>query len=41
MYEVTSVWFDNLTLAILRNAEFGFFGVMVLTCKQTPRFWGH
>jgi hypothetical protein len=28
---------DNLTLAILRKAEFGFFGVMVVTFKQTPR----
>jgi hypothetical protein len=26
----------NLTLAILRNAELGFFGVIVRTCKQTP-----
>jgi hypothetical protein len=30
----------NLTLATLRNAEFGFFGVMVLTWMQTPRFCG-
>ena len=28
------------TRATLRNAEFGFFGVCVLTCKQTPRRWG-
>jgi len=28
------------TLAIFRRAEFGFFGVMVLTWVQTPRFWG-
>ncbi len=26
--------------ATLRRAEFGFLGVMVLTCKQTPRFCG-
>jgi hypothetical protein len=24
----------------LRRAEFGFFGVMVRTCTQTPRFCG-
>ena len=30
----------NLTLAILRKAEFGFLGVIVRTCKQTPRLWG-
>jgi len=28
------------TRAILRKAEFGFFGVMVLTYKQTPRLKG-
>src|SRR5439155_14808455 len=28
------------TRAILRRAEFGFFGVIVFTCVQTPRFWG-
>src|SRR5690606_28597439 len=28
------------TRAILRSAEFGFFGVMVLTCRHTPRFCG-
>jgi len=28
------------TLAILRKAEFGFFGVMVVTLRQTPRFCG-
>ena len=26
---------------IFRRAEFGFLGVIVLTCKQTPRFCGH
>jgi hypothetical protein len=24
----------------LRSAEFGFFGVVVYTLMQTPRFWG-
>src|SRR5215470_963731 len=28
------------TRAILRSAEFGFFGVIVRTCRQTPRFCG-
>src|ERR1700749_1566237 len=28
------------TRAILRSAEFGFLGVIVRTCRQTPRFWG-
>src|SRR6476469_10650123 len=32
--------FVRRTRAILRRAEFGFFGVMVRTCRQTPRFWG-
>lgn len=32
--------FVNRTRAILRRAELGFFGVMVLTCKQTPRLNG-
>jgi hypothetical protein len=32
--------FDKRTRATFRNAEFGFFGVIVLTCVQTPRFWG-
>jgi hypothetical protein len=30
----------NRTRAILRNAEFGFFGVMVFTWMQTPLFCG-
>jgi len=30
----------NLTLAIFRKAEFGFFGVVVLTFKHTPRLKG-
>lgn len=29
--------FDSLTLAILRKAELGFFGVVVVTLRQTPR----
>lgn len=28
---------DNLTLAIFLKAEFGFFGVVVVTLTQTPR----
>jgi hypothetical protein len=28
------------TLAILRSAEFGFFGVVVETRVHTPRRWG-
>ena len=30
----------NRILAILRKAEFGFFGVVVLTDKHTPRLKG-
>jgi hypothetical protein len=30
----------NRTLAIFRKAEFGFFGVVVLTFKHTPRLKG-
>ncbi len=40
MYAVTSMPFESRTRAILRSAEFGFFGVMVRTTVQTPRFWG-
>jgi hypothetical protein len=40
MYVVTSIPFVSLTLATLRRAEFGFFGVVVYTLMQTPRFWG-
>jgi hypothetical protein len=29
------------TRATFRRAEFGFFGVVVYTRMQTPRFWGH
>src|SRR5208283_892051 len=31
---------DKRTRATFRKAEFGFLGVMVLTCRQTPRFCG-
>src|SRR2546423_6795036 len=31
---------ERRTRAILRRAEFGFFGVIVRTTVQTPRFWG-
>jgi len=37
---VTSIPFVNRTLAILRNAEFGFLGVVVFTCVHTPRLCG-
>jgi hypothetical protein len=40
MYAVTSLPLVSLTLAIFRRAEFGFFGVCVLTIRHTPRFWG-
>jgi hypothetical protein len=40
MYTVTSLPFDNRTRVIFRRAEFGFFGVIVRTCKQTPRLKG-
>jgi len=30
----------SLTLAILRSAELGFFGLVVETFVQTPLFWG-
>src|SRR3954449_1520139 len=40
MYAVTSIWFVRRTRAIFRRAEFGFFGVIVRTCRHTPRFWG-
>src|SRR5438270_3164279 len=32
--------FESRTRATLRKAEFGFLGVIVLTCRQTPRFCG-
>ena len=37
---MTSIWFVSRTRAIFRRAEFGFFGVIVRTCRHTPRFWG-
>src|SRR3989304_9407140 len=40
MYAVTSIPFVRRTRAIFRSAEFGFFGVIVRTTVQTPRFWG-
>ena len=41
MYAVTSCAFVSRTRATLRRAEFGFFGVVVYTRMQTPRFCGH
>src|SRR3989442_3737174 len=41
MYAITSMPFVRRTLATLRNAEFGFFGVRVITCRHTPRRCGH
>src|SRR5580700_9754998 len=41
MYAVTSIPFESRTRATFRSAEFGFFGVIVLTTVQTPRFCGH
>src|SRR5436190_23357089 len=41
MYDVTSMPFVRRTRQTLRSAEFGFFGVVVYTRTQTPRFWGH
>src|SRR3984885_7540023 len=40
MYEVTSMPFVRRTRHTFRRAEFGFFGVVVYTRTQTPRFWG-
>src|SRR6478735_3455735 len=40
MYAVTSIPLERRTRAIFRSAEFGFFGVMVFTWVQTPRFCG-
>src|SRR5215208_3126322 len=40
MYDVTSKPFVSRTRATLRRAEFGFFGVVVYTRVQTPRFCG-
>src|SRR4029079_19771088 len=41
MYVMTSMPLLRRTRATLRSAEFGFFGVVVYTRTQTPRFWGH
>src|SRR4051794_30987843 len=40
MYVVTSMPPEMRTRATLRSAEFGFFGVVVYTRVQTPRFCG-
>jgi hypothetical protein len=40
MYEVTSMPLVRRTRQTLRSAEFGFFGVVVYTRTQTPRFCG-
>ena len=40
IYDVTSIPLVSLTLAIFLCAEFGFFGVLMATFVQTPRFWG-
>lgn len=40
IYAVTSTPFDSRTRAIFRSAEFGFFGVVVVTFTQTPRLNG-
>src|SRR5690348_10622971 len=40
MYAVTSMPLVRRTRAIFRRAEFGFFGVIVRTWVQTPRFCG-
>ena len=40
MYAITSYPFVSRTLATFRIAEFGFLGVRVITCMQTPRLNG-
>src|SRR5690242_17903824 len=40
MYAVISLPLESRTRATLRSAEFGFFGVIVLTWRQTPRLNG-
>src|SRR3989344_2795976 len=40
IYAVTSMPFVKRTRAILRIAEFGFFGVFVVTLTHTPRLKG-
>src|SRR5688572_22297792 len=41
MYTVTSLPLESRTRVIFRRAEFGFLGVIVRTCRQTPRLKGH
>src|SRR6516162_6977770 len=40
IYAVTSTPLLRRTRATLRSAEFGFLGVMIFTCRQTPFFCG-
>lgn len=40
MYAVTSMPLERRTRAIFRRAEFGFFGVVVVTLTHTPRLNG-
>ena len=40
MYAPTSIPLVSRTRATFRSAEFGFFGVWVMTRVQTPRFCG-
>src|SRR3954462_8057022 len=40
MYAVISLPLESRTRATFRRAEFGFFGVIVLTWRQTPRLNG-
>src|SRR3954454_12775540 len=40
MYAVISLPLESRTRATFRKAEFGFFGVIVLTWRQTPRLNG-
>src|SRR5580658_5517801 len=40
MYALTSMPLVSRTRATLRNAELGFFGVVVKTRVHTPRRWG-
>ena len=37
---MTSLPLERRTRVIFRKAEFGFLGVIVRTCRQTPRFCG-
>jgi hypothetical protein len=40
MYTVTSLPLERRTRVIFRRAEFGFFGVIVRTCKKRLAFVG-